>query len=99
MLNQLPALSLSFRWLRTGPRSISPATQPGRAIRMISPATPRVSSVSPVFSLTNGFAVIFRTPSGVIMGRPEGQQDWLAPGDVLDVTVPEIGTLTVTVSD
>ncbi len=58
-----------------------------------------VAHLSCICTLRPGDVILTGTPSGVIMGRPEDQQDWLIPGDVLDVTVPEIGTLTVTVTD
>ena len=58
-----------------------------------------VAHLSQICTLVPGDVILTGTPSGVIMGRPEGQQDWLVPGDRLDVTVPQIGTLTVTVAD
>ena len=43
--------------------------------------------------------ILTGTPSGVILGRPEDQQDWLQPGDVLTVREDTIGELTVTIQD
>ena len=58
-----------------------------------------VSFLSGCCTLEPGDVILTGTPSGVIMGRPEGEQDWLKAGDTLDVRVPEIGTLSVTVTE
>ncbi len=58
-----------------------------------------VSFLSGCCTLVPGDVILTGTPAGVIGGRPEGQQDWLQAGDTLDVSVPEIGTLSVTVTE
>jgi len=73
--------------------------QSGHSSDMLYDIPAIVAHLSCVCTLRPGDIILTGTPSGVIAGRPEGQQDWLQPGDVLDVNVPEIGTLTVTVTD
>ena len=58
-----------------------------------------VSFLSRCCTLVPGDVILTGTPAGVIGGRPEGQQDWLQAGDTLTVSVPEIGTLTVTMTE
>ena len=58
-----------------------------------------VSFLSRCCTLVPGDVILTGTPAGVIGGRPEGQQDWLQAGDTLDVCVPEIGTLSVTMTE
>ncbi len=58
-----------------------------------------VSFLSGCCTLAPGDVILTGTPAGVIGGRPPEQQDWLKAGDTLTVSVPEIGTLTVTVTD
>ncbi len=52
-----------------------------------------VSYISETITLHPGDVIFTGTPSGVIMGLPEGQQDWLKAGDVVDVEIEGIGTL------
>ena len=55
------------RWLRTRPRTRSPScTAKGRTMRMVSPATPSVVRVSPVFYRRKGWASAVSTPWGVM---------------------------------
>ncbi len=58
-----------------------------------------VSFLSGCCTLRPGDVILTGTPSGVILGRPEGQQDWLRDGDTLRVASPELGTLDVRVTD
>ena len=58
-----------------------------------------VSFLSRCCTLEPGDVILTGTPAGVILGRPAEQQDWLKAGDELEVRVPEIGTLRVTVTD
>ncbi len=58
-----------------------------------------VSFLSRCCTLRPGDVILTGTPSGVILGRPEGQQDWLRDGDTLRVASPELGTLDVRVTD
>ena len=43
-----------------------------------------------------GDVILTGTPSGVILGRPEGERDWLQAGDVLTVREDTIGELRAT---
>lgn len=54
-----------------------------------------VSFLSGCCTLTPGDVILTGTPSGVILGRPEEQQDWLQAGDVLSVREDTIGELRV----
>ena len=58
-----------------------------------------VTFLSGCCTLEPGDVILTGTPSGVILGRPEDQQDWLQPGDVLTVREDTIGELTVTIQD
>ena len=58
-----------------------------------------VTFLSGCCTLEPGDVILTGTPSGVILGRPEDQQDWLQPGDVLTVREDTIGELTVTIRD
>ncbi len=71
--------------------------QTGRSSDMIYSIPYIVSFLSGCCTLECGDVILTGTPAGVIFGRPEGQQDWLKPGDELAVHVDEIGTLTVSV--
>ena len=52
-----------------------------------------VSYVSSVMTLEPGDLIFTGTPDGVILGLPEEQRRWLKPGDVLEVSIDNIGTL------
>lgn len=52
-----------------------------------------VSYVSSVMTLEPGDLIFTGTPDGVILGLPEDQRRWLKPGDVLEVSIENIGTL------
>ena len=52
-----------------------------------------VSSVSSIMTLEPGDLIFTGTPDGVILGMPEEQRRWLKPGDVLEVSIENIGTL------
>ena len=73
--------------------------QEGWSTDMINNIPALVSFLSGCCTLEPGDVILTGTPSGVILGRPEGQQDWLQPGDVLTVHEDTIGDLTVTVQD
>ena len=73
--------------------------QTGRSSDMIWSIPFIVSFLSGCCTLEPGDVILTGTPAGVIFGRPEGQQDWLKAGDTLEVHVPEIGTLTVSVGE
>ena len=73
--------------------------QEGWSTDMINNIPKLVSFLSGCCTLEPGDVILTGTPSGVILGRPEGMQDWLQPGDVLTVREDTIGELTVTVSD
>lgn len=73
--------------------------QEGWSADMIHSIPQLVSFLSGCCTLEPGDVILTGTPAGVILGRPEGQQDWLQPGDVLTVREDTIGELTVTVQD
>ena len=73
--------------------------QEGWSTDMLHDIPALVSYLSNCCTLEPGDIILTGTPSGVILGRPADQQDWLQPGDVLDVCEDTIGTLTVTIQD
>jgi len=52
-----------------------------------------VDYLMPRIPLKAGDVIFTGTPSGVMMGWPEDQKQWLKSGDVVEVTVEGIGTL------
>ncbi len=52
-----------------------------------------VSYVSSIMTIEPGDLIFTGTPDGVILGLPEEQRQWLKPGDVLEVSIENIGTL------
>ena len=73
--------------------------QEGWSAEMIHDIPALVTFLSGCCTLEPGDVILTGTPSGVILGRPEDQQDWLQPGDVLTVREDTIGELTVTIQD
>ena len=73
--------------------------QEGWSADMIHDIPALVTFLSGCCTLEPGDVILTGTPSGVILGRPEDQQDWLQPGDVLTVREDTIGELTVTIRD
>ena len=73
--------------------------QEGWSADMIHDIPALVTFLSGCCTLEPGDVILTGTPSGVILGRPEDQQDWLQPGDVLTVRDDTIGELTVTIQD
>ena len=73
--------------------------QEGWSTDMLHDIPALVSYLSNCCTLEPGDLILTGTPAGVILGRPAELQDWLQPGDVLDVCEDTIGTLTVTVRD
>ena len=47
----------------------------------------------PRIPLKAGDVIFTGTPSGVMMGYPEDQKQWLKAGDTVEVTIQGIGTL------
>lgn len=52
-----------------------------------------VDYLMPRIPLKAGDIIFTGTPSGVMMGYPADQKNWLKPGDTLEVTIEGIGTL------
>ena len=52
-----------------------------------------ISYISKHMTLKPGDLIFTGTPEGVIMGYPEEKQQWLKPGDVVEVTIEKLGTL------
>jgi len=53
-----------------------------------------ISYASNYMTLKPGDLIFTGTPSGVIMGEPEGERHWLKPGDEVTVSIEKIGSLT-----
>jgi len=68
--------------------------QSGNTNDMIFPCYETVSAASKFFSLSPGDLIFTGTPAGVILGKQKGERAWLKPGDVVKVTIEDIGTLT-----
>lgn len=56
-----------------------------------------VSYISTLMTLEPGDAIFTGTPQGVILGLPETERIWLAPGDRMEVEIEGIGILENTV--
>jgi 2-keto-4-pentenoate hydratase/2-oxohepta-3-ene-1,7-dioic acid hydratase in catechol pathway len=52
-----------------------------------------ISYISKHMTLKPGDIIFTGTPQGVILGYPEDKQIWLKSGDVVEVTIENIGTL------
>ncbi len=52
-----------------------------------------ISYISKHMTLKPGDLIFTGTPEGVILGYPENEQEWLKPGDEIEVTIDKIGTL------
>ena len=61
---------------------------------MIFPCFEALSAASRFFPLSPGDMLFTGTPSGVIQGRKREERVWLKPGDVVNVSIDGIGTLT-----
>lgn len=66
--------------------------QDGHTSKMIFPVAKLVSYLSSTMTLRPGDVIMTGTPAGVIFGRDE--KVWLGPGDVMEVEVEGLGTLT-----
>lgn len=95
----LTADGVPFDELRLSGYKNGELRQVGSSADMIFDIPAIVSFLSRCITLEPGDLILTGTPSGVIMGRPEGQQDWLQPGDELLVREEHIGQLRVTVAD
>ena len=62
--------------------------------QMIFPCFEAMSTASRFFPLSPGDLIFTGTPGGVIHGRKREDRVWLKPGDVVDVIIDGIGTLT-----
>lgn len=52
-----------------------------------------ISYASQIFTLNPGDLISTGTPEGVILGKPESQQQWLKAGDKIDCSVEKLGEL------
>lgn len=52
-----------------------------------------ISYISHHMTLQPGDVIFTGTPEGVMLGYPEGEQQWLKAGDVMSVTIEGLGTL------
>lgn len=68
--------------------------QNGNTSDMIFDVRAIVDYLSGYFNLGPGDIIFTGTPEGVILGLPENERVWLKHGDVIDVSITGIGTLT-----
>lgn len=68
--------------------------QDGNTAAMLFDCAFLLSYASSYMTLKPGDIIFTGTPEGVILGQPESKRAWLKPGDVVSVTIEEIGTLT-----
>lgn len=52
-----------------------------------------IADLSSHFTLKPGDLIFTGTPEGVMQGYPKDQKNWLKPGDQVDITIENIGTL------
>jgi len=52
-----------------------------------------ISYISKYITLEPGDIIFTGTPSGVILGKPEVEQNWLKPGDEMEIFIENIGSL------
>ena len=88
--------TLSYRDMHLTGYKNGEQRQEGWSTDMIHDIPTLVSFLSGCCTLEPGDVILTGTPSGVILGRPEGERDWLQAGDVLTVREDTIGELTVT---
>lgn len=67
--------------------------QTGQSGEMIFDFATLIADISQVLTLEPGDLIFTGTPSGVIMGRPEGERRWLEAGDELRIVSPQLGEL------
>ena len=67
--------------------------QNSRTSDMIFSTAQIISDLSHHMTLMPGDLIFTGTPEGVMKGYPEDQKNWLKPGDSVDVTIENIGTL------
>ncbi len=67
--------------------------QAGNTRDMVFNCAAIVSYCSTYMTLKPGDIIFSGTPGGVILGYPQAQQQWLAAGDTVAVTIENIGTL------
>ena len=60
----------------------------------IFPVARLITDLSHHMTLLPGDVIFTGTPSGVMLGYPEDQKNWLKSGDTVEVTIEGIGTLT-----
>ena len=57
-----------------------------------------ISYASQFITLQPGDVIFTGTPSGVILGHPEGQRVWLKPGDRVRTRISKLGDLDFTLT-
>ena len=68
--------------------------QQGNTGQMLFDCATIISYASQFMTLKPGDILFTGTPEGVVMGYPDGQQQWLKSGDLVSVTIERLGTLT-----
>jgi len=69
------------------------ARQHSNTSSMIFPCEKIISYISSIMTLEAGDVIFTGTPDGVILGRDEDKQDWMKPGDVIEIEIGGIGVL------
>ena len=57
-----------------------------------------VSYVSNFIRLSPGDLIFTGTPSGVVLGKPETEADWVKPGEEIRIAIEGIGELWTTMA-
>lgn len=70
--------------------------QNGNTRDMIFSTAQLIADISHHMTLMPGDVIFTGTPHGVMQGYPKDQKNWLKPGDVVEIIVENIGTLTNT---
>ncbi|MFV8784527.1 fumarylacetoacetate hydrolase family protein [Aerococcus urinaeequi] len=81
--------NLAIKTYRNGVEVQSASTK-----QMIFKVAEIVSYISEYMTLQAGDIILTGTPSGVVLGYPEDQQDWLKTGDEISIQIEGLGRLT-----
>ena len=79
--------------LEIGSKVNGEITQLSNTSNMIFECAELISYISKYITLEPGDLIFTGTPSGVILGKPEGEQNWLKAGDEMEIFIEGIGSL------
>jgi len=79
--------------LRISMRRGDEVVQDSNTRNMIFSCARLISYLSQYLTLRPGDLIFTGTPSGVVLGQPQGQQKWVRPGETLTVSIEGIGEL------